>query len=139
MLSNIIVITFWVLFFLAWLALCLVKYGKWARRRKNCTAEITARVVEIKERKAMRGGMLYKPVFEPLGTTDCLLIDSAFYTNLVRFEVGQTVELLVNPADPKEFLYKDNSLNKGIVADVICCCLPLLCILGYVLVKMNGK
>ena len=123
------------MFFAMWMALCFFKYRKWHRRRKNCTKELQVKVVDVKEKKAARGGMLYKPVFEPVGSPEYPVIDSAFYSNMVSFEIGDKVELLINPDNAKEFLYKDNSLNKGILADILCCCLPMICVIGYLLMR----
>ncbi len=115
--------------------MCFFKYRKWHRRRKNCTKEIQVKVVDVKEKKAARGGMFYKPVFEPVGSPEYPVIDSAFYSNMVSFEIGDKVELLINPDNAKEFLYKENSLNKGILADILCCCLPMICVIGYLLMR----
>ena len=81
--------------------------------------------------------MVYKPVFMPVNGADRSEIDSAFYSKFVSFEVGETVELLVNPDNTKEFLYKDDSLNKGRMVDMYCCCLPILIIIAYVLISMK--
>lgn len=35
--------------------------------------------------------------------------------------VGVKLQLLVNPDNMKEFVYKDNQYNRGLVADILCC------------------
>ena len=126
-----------VLFASVWLALCIAKYNKWNKKRKNCTKELSVKVVDVLERRTARSGMVYKPVFMPVNGADRSEIDSAFYSKFVSFEVGETVELLVNPDNTKEFLYKDDSLNKGRMVDMYCCCLPILIIIAYVLISMK--
>ncbi len=123
------------IFAAAWLALCVAKYNKWHRRRKNCTKELQVKVVEVLERRTARSGMVYKPVFKPVNDEDRSVIDSAFYSKFVSFEVGETVELLVNPDNVKEFLYKDDSLNKGRTADILCCFIPVILVAAYVLTR----
>ncbi len=125
------------LFMTAWAVLCVMKYNKWRRRRKKCTKEMTVKVIEVLERKTARGGMVYKPVFQTVDTADQIVIDSAFYSALVFFEVGESLALLVNPENVKEFLYKDDSLNKGRTVDMISCFLPFICVIGYILVRVT--
>jgi len=134
MVAKIIKVGCIVLFASAWLALCLAKYGKWSKRKKYCSKELTVKVVDVLERRTARSGMVYKPVFSPLNADDGSVIDSAFYSKFVSFEVGEEVELLVNPDNIKEFLYKDDSLNKGKTVDILCCCLPVLIVIGFILV-----
>ena len=137
MLSTILLICGGVLYAIAWAALCLSKYHKWNRRKKNCTREISAEVIKVLERKPMRGSsMLYKPVFRPMDTPDNTVIDSAYYSNLVSFNVGERVELLVNPENYQEFLYKDDSLNKGKTADIIACIIPAVLIVVFILLSI---
>ncbi len=125
------------LFVTAWAILCIMKYNKWRRRRKSCTKEMTVKVIEVLERKTARGRMVYKPVFQTVDTADQIVIDSAFYSALVSFEVGESLVLLVNPENVKEFLYKDDSLNKGRTVDMISCFLPFICVIGYILVRVT--
>lgn len=116
----------------AWAILCIYKYRKWDHKRKNCTKQLFVEVKEILEKKTARGGMVYKPIFI---TTDGEnnIIDTAFYSSLVSFEIGQQLTLLINPQNPKDFLYENDSYNKGIIVDVLCCCLPFVFILGIFL------
>ena len=134
MVATIIKVGCIVLFASAWLALCIAKYSKWSKRKKHCSKELTVKVVDVLERRTARSGMVYKPVFSPLNADDGSVIDSAFYSKFVSFEVGEEVELLVNPDNIKEFLYKDDSLNKGKTVDILCCCLPVLIVIGFILV-----
>ncbi|MBO4457354.1 MAG: hypothetical protein J5802_06530 [Butyrivibrio sp.] len=135
MLGHAIVLVFGVCVALVWFAICKAKYDKWSRRKRECTQELTVKVVNVLERKTARGGMIYKPIFMPLDPAYGFAIDSAYYSNLVRFNVGDTVELLVNPNNMKDFIYKDDSLNKGKGVDMIACFLPLIVILLYVLLS----
>ncbi|MCR4691235.1 MAG: hypothetical protein K5739_07820 [Lachnospiraceae bacterium] len=137
MINHIIKAVFVIIFVSAWLALCFGKYNKWNKKRKHCTREMTVKVTDILERKTARGGMTYKPIFQPVDEGDAGEIDSAYYSNLVSFEVGQTVTLLVNPDNPKEFLYKDNSLNRGMIVDVLACVLPPVVILVFFLTRKH--
>ena len=130
---HIIKLMSWSLFILAWLALCIAKYNKWRKRIKNCTREVSVKVVDILEKRTARGGMVYKPIFESIDATHQLVIDSALYSSLVTFEIGDTLELLINPEDTKEFLYKDDFLNKGKKADILCCLIPIIIIIGIIL------
>ena len=139
MVATIIKVGCIVLFASAWLALCIAKYSKWSKRKKHCSKELTVKVVDVLERRTARRGMVYKPVFSPLNADDGSVIDSAFYSKFVSFEVGEEVELLVNPDNIKEFLYKDDSLNKGKTVDILCCCLPIVIVIGFVLVSMSNN
>ena len=130
---HIFKIVCWSLYILAWLALCIAKYNKWRKRIKNCTREVSVKVVDVLEKRTARGGMVYKPIFESIDDTLQLVIDSALYSSLVTFEIGDTLELLVNPENTNEFLYKDDSLNKGKKADILCCLMPIVIIIGIVL------
>ena len=130
---HILKLVCWLLFILAWLALCIAKYNKWRKRIKNCTREVPVKVVDVLEKRTARGGMVYKPIFESIDDTLQLVIDSALYSSLVTFEIGDTLELLVNPENTNEFLYKDDSLNKGKKADILCCLMPIVIIIGIVL------
>ena len=57
-----------------------------------------------------------------LKAEECVFIDNtAYYSNLVSFSVGDKLQLLVNPDNMKEFVYKDNQYNRGLVADMLCC------------------
>ena len=137
MLSTILLICGGVLYAIAWAALCLSKYHKWNRRKKNCTREISAEVIKVLERKPMRGSsMLYKPVLRPMDAPEGTVIDSAYYSNLISFKVGDIVTLFVNPNNIQEFLYKDDSLNKGKTADIICCIIPAAIIVIWILLSL---
>ena len=125
------------LFVTAWSILCIMKYNKWRRRRKNCTKEQLVKVIEVKKRKTARGGMAYKPIFKAVEDVEQSVIDSAFYSGFVTFAVGETLILLVNPENEKEFLYKENSLNKGRIVDMVSCFLPFICVIGYILIYIK--
>lgn len=132
MINYVITLGFGGIFFTAWCALCISKYKKWSNKRKKCKKQLSVQVIEILEKKTARGGMIYKPIFKTNENTN-YIIDSAFYSSLVSFEIGQHIILLVNPQNPKDFLYKDNAYNKGIIVDVLCCCLPCIFLLGILL------
>lgn len=137
MLTNIIKTVAVLLFFTAWAILCIMKYNKWRRRRKNCTKELLVKVIEVKQKKTARGGMVYKPIFKTVDDAEQSVIDSAFYSALVTFDIGETLMLLVNPENEKEFLYKEDSLNKGRIVDVVSCFLPFICVIGYIIICMK--
>ena len=119
----------------AWIALCLSKYKKWNNRKMVCTQEISVRVVDVLEKRTLKGHLLYKPIFKPVDSMDNWVIDSAYYSNLVSFQVGQTLELLVNPSNVREFIYKDDRYNKGRTADFIGCAIPLIAIIAFILIS----
>ncbi len=102
-------------------AFTIVKICKWLRRKRNCTKEMKVKVTQVLAKKTRRSGYLYKPVFESMDPADQMVIDSAFYSKLVMFNEGDEMDLLVNPDNVKEFLYKDDELNKGRIADIIGC------------------
>ncbi len=133
MFNYVITLGFGVIFLTAWCALCISKYKKWSSKRKKCKKQLSVQVIEILEKKTARGGMVYKPIFAETNENTNYIIDSAFYSSLVSFEIGQHIILLVNPENPKDFLYKDNVYNKGIIVDVLCCCLPCIFLLGILL------
>lgn len=102
------------------------KYTKWNKRKVNCTCKVKAQVVEVLERKTSKGKILYKPIYIFWLNDKQGKITSAFYTNLIQFHVGEFVELLINPNDYQQFLYENNSYNKGKFADIICCIMPVV-------------
>ncbi len=124
---------FILVFISVWFVLCIFKYKKWSNKRKKCTKHISVKVIDILEKKTARGGMIYKPIFLVEGVSDNSTIDSAYYSSLVSFEVGEYVELLVNPDNQNEFLYKDNPYNKGLIVDILCCCLPCIVLIGILI------
>ena len=77
MLTNIIKTAAVLLFFTAWAILCIMKYNKWRRRRKNCTKELLVKVIEVKQKKTARGGMVYKPIFKTVDDEEQLLPEGA--------------------------------------------------------------
>lgn len=130
-LNSMIRITFWLLYLFGWLLLCIFKYRKWNIRKKRCTKTVHAKVVSVLEKKPMRGSdMLYKPVFQVTLDDQLVTIRSAYFSNLIHFETGEQVELLVNPENYQQFLYKTEALNRGKAADIICCILPLFFAIG---------
>ena len=122
--GRFIVIFFVVTVLIGWLILCRAKFKKWHDRKIKCIKRINVVVSDVLERKTARGAMLYKPIFQV--EAEEYIIDSAFYSNLVKFQVGEKLELLVNPENYKQFLYADDRYNKGLIADVICCFIPLI-------------
>lgn len=116
-----------------WCMSTIIRYRYWSSKRKNCIKELPVQVIEIWERRTSRGAILHKPIFAGTDENASCIIDSAVFSNLVSFEVGQRVVLLVNPENPKQFLYKDNKYNKGIIVDFLGCFLPLIFLLGIIL------
>ena len=45
-----------VLFASVWLALCIAKYNKWNKKRKNCTKELSVKVVDVLELASKAAG-----------------------------------------------------------------------------------
>ena len=62
--NILIIIMFFGSILLAWFLLCLFKYKKWHDRKLNCTKKLVAHVVEIREKKTARSGIITKPVFQ---------------------------------------------------------------------------
>lgn len=103
---------------------------------KKCTRLVHGLVIEVKERKPIRGsGMLYKPIFMVRDENGETKIESAYYSNLISLSVNSKVDLLVDPDDYNTFIYADRSLNKGLPADIICCCLPIVFLVGILLLS----
>ena len=136
--ERIVLLGFCTLFAVIWFVIGKTKYDKWAYRYRNCTQELPVRVVEVLERRPMRGSsMLYKPIFQPEEGDDRTLIDTAYYSNLLSFQVGERVVLLVNPANIKEFRFKEEQYNKGMKADLVACVIPPLVFLALVLIYVR--
>lgn len=133
MIDYIIIFGFGIIILFSWCGLCIFKYKKWSNKRKKCRKRLSVQVIDILAKKTKRGSMVYKPIFAEIDGNCNYIIDSAFYSSLVSFEVGQCIVLLVNPENPKEFLYEDNTYNKGIITDILCCCLPFIFLLGILL------
>ena len=131
-----IVILFILIVVVFWTALCYSKYKKWHIRMKKCTRLVHGLVIEVKERKPIRGsGMLYKPIFMVRDENGETKIESAYYPNPISLSVNSKVDLLVDPNDYNTFIYADRSLNKGLPADIICCCLPIVFLVGILLLS----
>ncbi len=139
MLGYIIVGGFFAMVITGWIIFCIFKYKKWKRRFINCTRELTVCVVEVLEKKTHKGAILYKPIFKSTDYSDIPVIDTAYYSNLISFKAGEILQLMVNPNNIKEFIYKDKRYNKGLVADMLCCMGFLMIILfGVYLTIKNG-
>lgn len=133
MINNIIALFLISVFLIAWGIMCYLKYKKWHDKRKNCQKELQVYVKEILEKKTSRGGMVYKPIFVWKEDNKEFIIDSAFYSDLVSFKVGEAVNLLVNPNNYLDYIYAENTYNKGLVLDIGACFIPLIFVLGIVL------
>lgn len=93
-----------------WTFVCYKKIKKWKDYEKRCTLKVCAEVTKVilKEPRElhMRGtGPLYKPIFKVCVMDRDIIIDSACFTNLKRFETGQEYWLYVNPANFQDFIY----------------------------------
>ncbi|MBO5303949.1 MAG: hypothetical protein J6A92_07865 [Lachnospiraceae bacterium] len=133
MLDKIIYVFFICIILSVWIVLCILKYRKWNIKRKKCIKHVTVYVSDILSKKTKRGDMVYKPIFVLEEKNQRYKIDSAFYSNLVTFGVGQKVNLLINPQNYKQFLYAENSYNKGMVVDIVCCFIPFVFLIGIIL------
>ena len=91
------------------------------------------------EKKTHRGAMLYKPVFKPIDYPELPVIDTAYFSNLISFEVGESLQLMVNPNNIKEFIYKDKKSNKGLTADMLCCVGYLLIIIFWIYLTIKNN
>ena len=137
--NILIIVMFFGSILLAWFLLCLFKYKKWHDRKLNCTKKLVAHVVEIREKKTARSGIITKPIFQVCDGGKVYHIESAYYSNLIVFHMGQNVELWVNPKDYSQFLYADDQYNRGKVADILCCLIPLIFLIIIMVVWMAGK
>lgn len=108
-----------------WFPICISKYRKWNHRKEHCNRKVSAQIVDIKKKKAARGGMLYKPIFAVAKDDKIHTISTAYYTGISSMEIGQTIELLVNPDDYQEFLYAEEKYNYGKATDIMFCLLPI--------------
>ena len=135
--NILIIVMFFGSILLAWFLLCLFKYKKWHDRKLNCTKKLVAHVVEIRGRKTARSGIITKPIFQVCDGGKVYHIESAYYSNLVVFHMGQNVEILVNPEDYSQFLYADDQYNRGKVADILCCLIPLIFLIVIIVVCMT--
>ena len=112
----------WIPLFFLWIIVVFLKYRKWSRRKKRCVMPITVTVTEVLERKPQRGiGLLYKPVFAGTVNENPIIIDTAKYTNFIHFSKGEDVELLIDPDNPKEFIYAEKKYNVGKDVDTLLC------------------
>ncbi len=80
---------------------------------ENCTLPVTAKVVDIKESWSRsskgRSRKVYSPVYQipnPKNKTEYIQICNETYSNMLALEIDDTVEILVNPENPEEFIDK---------------------------------
>lgn len=121
---------------IGWGILCFSKYQKWNTRKKRCTKLVHARVIQVLEKKPVRGSdMLYKPIF--LVEDHNIRIDSAYYSNLLHLTPNTYIDLLVDTDNYNNFIYAEKSLNRGIMADIVCCCLPIIFLVAILIMIYN--
>ena len=117
-----------------WAIFSSLKYKKWKERQEKCTKRITVYVSDVLERKTRRGSMVYKPIFKWEEDGREYTIDSAYYSNVIRFEKNEEVVLLVNPEEYRQYMYGDPFYtNKLKIMDGIACAFPLVFLLFIVL------
>lgn len=122
-----------------WIPLCISKYRKWHHRKEHCNRKITVQIVEIEKKKAARGGMMYKPIFAVAKDDKIHTIRTAYYTGISTMEIGQTIELLVNPDDYQEFLYVEEKYNYGKITDIMFCLIPFFFAIIIIIATVRKK
>ena len=117
--------------------LIVTRKAKWSYRQKNYTKCVKATVVDVLVHRGRRGSIGYKPIFKVVEPWGEIIIDTAYYTKH-EFQVGSVVELLVNPNNYKEFMYKNDKYNAGKRGDILLCIMPLVPIV-YILIMIWGN
>ncbi len=83
--------------------------------RSKCTVLVTATVIEIEEKRAAgsRAGqtMVYRPVFSFEWKGFTRTVESRMWASFTKFEVGDKVELYIDPEDSSNFRYKDGFME----------------------------
>lgn len=122
-----------------WLLFCYLKIKKWTGRKKRCTLRIRVQVIEILNKRPKRGSdLLHKPIFKVCLIKREIIINSALYTNIFKFELGQELWLRVNPQNMQDFMYESPYNEIIMLADGIGCVLPFLAMLIYFLLTISG-
>lgn len=120
----------YIIIFIYWLFFCNLKRKKWMRRKEKCTLRICAQVKELLTRKPQRGsGLLYKPIFKICLKGSEYIINSATYSQLLKFEIGNEIWININLDDPQEFSYESPYKDILIRLDIGACLLPLIAML----------
>lgn len=129
MLNYILELMIYIPWFILGLMLCYFKTRKWIKRRKNCTEKVQVKVIEILSKRGGRGGVIHKPIFKVCSLRKEIIIDSALYTNLYSFDVGQVLWIYVNPNDLQDFMFESPYIVIIMLADGVACLLPFIAIL----------
>lgn len=121
---------FFIILIVPWLILSGFKIKKWRDREKRCTLKVCVQVTDILVKRPRRGSdLVYKPVFTIYFTNTT--IDSALYTNLYHFTIGQKLWIRINPNDIQDFIYESPYKEIEMGADVLCCVIPLVVLVIY--------
>lgn len=127
-----------IIFIGMWLGVTISKYQKWKHRKENCITKVRATVIDVLERRPRRGsGLMYKPIFQFVSNGTVYVIDTAYYSNVMKFEKGEVFDLLVNPKNYKEFIYAEDSNNAGKKLDIMCCVMMFVGFVGMYIAILN--
>lgn len=120
-----------------WLPIIYIKRKRWKARNERCTVRTCVEVIEIRSKRPPRGsGLIYKPIFRVCSIKNNILIDSADYTAIYRFEIGQILWIYVNPENIQDFRYDKPYITILMLLELIVGMMWLLSmIMVYVLSK----
>lgn len=107
--------------------------------KKRCTEPVTAVVVdnETVVSKTMRRPFTYAPVFEYEFRGQTYRHKSSISTNPPRFEIGQRVELMIDPNDPATAYDKSGAADAACV--IVMAAGAIFLFLGIFGVSLNAK
>ena len=78
------------------------------KKKQLCTAGTTATVVDIKVSQSSENGTMYRPVFEYTANNQVFRKESDVSSSNCEYQVGQTVNMMYNPADPTYVYFPDD-------------------------------
>lgn len=129
-----IILIIFLLLFGAWFTISYLKLKKWTGRKQRCTLRIHVQVIEILTKKPGKGSsLLCKPIFKICSIKNAPTINSALYTSLFTFNIGQELWLRVNPENIQDFMYESPYNDIIIFLDALgCVLLFIVLVIGFI-------
>lgn len=120
-------IVFYIPFAIYGVIFCFIKYKYRKKKITACTFKVRAEVVEILTRKPWSSAdLLYKPILKINYMEQEIIINTALYGGLFHFEIGQQIDIHINPQDPQEFMYGAPYSDIEKTLGIASCALPFI-------------
>lgn len=128
-----------VVFVVIGIALIIIGIIKILYTKKHCTHRVLATCIDIGKYDSYDSESdsyttMYSPIFEFHHDGETFRVTNSFYSSNCNVEVGEQVELLFNPAKPKEFVYsngQDGVHGTLIISGIIFIVMGIVCGIAF--------